>query len=209
MMSIEQVRRIMYPNAGPKEAPQVAPKAAAQRPSAPPTATNRTAAGNILYALSNRPLAEQKHYQAANALFAAALVKAADRGDRQRVQYLEKVRDQAAAASFELGLSDAGTRRFLSGIAHSVGNPKTRGELTAADDASLTEKFGAERAALAKLATERAVAVLKGEREGAEPKPKAELHEVLFNSDAPVHLDVIEPVFEAVAAARESTPTQS
>jgi|HubBroStandDraft_1064217.scaffolds.fasta_scaffold392680_1 hypothetical protein len=209
MMTIEQMRRAMYPNAGSKEAWQVAPKAAPQRPSAPRTVANRAEAGKLLYELSNRPFAEQKHYQAANALFAAALVKAADRGDRQRVRYLEKVRDQAAAASFELGLTDSGTRRFLSGIAHSVGNPKTRGELTAADDASLTEKFGTERAALAKLATERTGAVLKGEREGAEPEPKAELHEVLFNSDAPVHLDVIEPVFEAVAAARESTPTQS
>jgi hypothetical protein len=201
MLSIEQVRRLMYPNAGPKEAPQVK---AAQRPSTPRTVANRTEAGNVLYALSNRPLAEQKHYQAANALFATALVKAADRGDRQRVQFLEKVRDQAAAASFEFGLSDAGAKRFLSGIAAKVGSPKTLTDLTPQDDAALTEKFGADRAALAKLATDRTIAVLKGEKAGEAPEPKTELHTALFNSDAPVHLDVIEPVFEAVAAARAS-----
>jgi hypothetical protein len=180
------MKEIMYPASTPKE------------PSPAPALTARAAAAASLYGLSAKPLEEQRHYQSANALFAGAIVKAQRNNDRAKIRFIEQVRDQAAAASIELGLNDAGTKQFLSGIAKSVGSPKTRSELTPADHAYLIEKHGDAQPALSKLAAERAVEVLAGKN------PKPELHKAMFNSDAPVNLDVVEPVFEAIADARAS-----
>jgi hypothetical protein len=193
MTDILRMREIMYGASKPGGAiPKAAP------PSAP--VSSREEAGMRMYALSMKPQAEQKHFQAANALFAPAILKA--QGNREKTQFLEKIRDQAAAVSSGLGLSDEGSKRFLSRIAQDVNRPKTRGDkLADAERAALEERFGADKPALTKLADELAKGALSD---------KPELLGALKNCDAIAHLDVVEPIFEVAAnkLAAERTPPE-
>jgi hypothetical protein len=197
MTSIQRQREIMYGSSKPSPKPGVAvPRAA---PAAAPPVNGRDDAGRRLYSLSMKPHAEMKHFQAANSLFAPAILKA--QGNRERVQVLEKVRDQAAAVSSDLGLSDEGSKRFLARIAQDVNRPKTRGDkLADAERAALDERYGSDKPEL----TKRAEVLVKTALSG-----KPELYEVLKHCDAPAHLDVVEPIFEVAAqklAAERSPP---
>jgi hypothetical protein len=188
MTSIQRQREIMY---GGSSRPSPKPGVAVPRvtPTAAPPVRNREEAGQRLYTLSMRPQAEQKHFQAANALFAPAILKA--QGNRERVQLLEEVRDQAAAVSSGLGLSDEGSKRFLARIALDVNRPKTRGHrLADAERAALEERYGADKPTLTQMAEKLTMGALVG---------KPELIGALENCDAAAHLDVVEPIFEVAA----------
>jgi hypothetical protein len=194
-MDYQRAKSIMYGGRPAGAVPRVTP-------SAGPVVNGRRDAGKVLYSLSNKPHAEQRHYQAAQALFATPILKA--QGNRERVQFLERVRNQAAAASNDLGLSDEGSRRFLARIAQDVNRPKTRGDkLADVERAALEERYGADKPTL----TKRAEDLVKGALSG-----KPELYEALKNCDAAAHLDVVEPIFEVAAqklAAERMPPEPS